>query len=118
AISNSPYWDDTAIFIVEDDAQDAPDHVDAHQNIAVVVSKYSPSFADRPFVDHNFYTTVSMIHTMEVLLGLPSMNNNDAHAAVMGPLFSGPGNHAPFAADYQKFDDLLKFSVNLIPTHR
>ena len=113
AISHSPYWDDTAIFIVEDDAQDGPDHVDAHRSIAFLVSKYSPSFTDRPFVDHNFYTTVSMIHTMEVLLGLPSMNNNDAHAAVMGPLFSGPGNQAPFKADYQNLNNKLLYKMNL-----
>ena len=113
SVSHSPYWDDTAILILEDDAQDGPDHVDAHRSFAFVVSKYSPSSADHPFVDHNFYTTVSMIHTMEVLLGLPPMNNNDAHAAIMGPLFSGPGNQPPFTADYRNLSDKLIYKMNL-----
>src|SRR5262249_54660010 len=70
AVSHSPYWDDTAIFVVEDDAQDGADHVDAHRSTALAISKYSPRL-DKPFVDHNFYTTVGMVHTMEELIGLP-----------------------------------------------
>jgi hypothetical protein len=54
AVSHSPYWKDTAIFIVEDDAQDGPDHVDAHRSTALVISKYSPGSAEDPFVDHRF----------------------------------------------------------------
>ena len=104
AISNSPYWDDTAIFVLEDDAQNGADHVDAHRSIALVISKYSPALP-QPFVDHNFYTTVNLIHTMETLLGLPPMNNNDAHAAVMAPLFTGPGDQPPFKADYRNRDN-------------
>ncbi len=96
AVSHSPYWDDTAIFILEDDAQDGADHVDAHRSTALVVSKYSPSSAQKPLVDHNFYTTVNLVHTMEALLGLPPMNNNDAQAAVMAPLFSGAGDQPAF----------------------
>jgi hypothetical protein len=99
AVSHSPYWEDTAIFILEDDAQDGADHVDAHRSLAFVISKYSPSSPAQPYVDHNFYTTVNMVHTMEVLLGLPPMNNNDAQAAVMAPLFSGKGDQPPFHAD-------------------
>jgi YVTN family beta-propeller protein len=99
ALSHSPYWDDTAIFILEDDAQDGGDHVDAHRSTALEISKYSPSSSEHPVVDHNFYTTVNMVHTMEVLLGLPPMNQNDAQAAAMAPLFSGPGNQPPFTAD-------------------
>jgi len=99
AISHSPYWEDTAIFVLEDDAQDGGDHVDAHRSTALEISKYSPSSRDHPVVDHNFYTTVNMVHTMEVLLGLPPMNQNDAQAAAMAPLFSGPGNQPAFAAD-------------------
>src|SRR6201986_1866061 len=70
AVSHSPYWDDTAFFILEDDAQDGADHVDAHRSIALVVSKYSPRAAT-PTVDHTFYTTVSFLRTMEDLLGVP-----------------------------------------------
>ena len=99
AVSHSPYWDDTAIFVLEDDAQNGADHVDAHRSIALVLSKYAPGSARSPYVDSNFYTTVSMIHTMEALLGLPPMNNNDALAPVMAPLFSGAGAQKPFIAD-------------------
>ena len=88
AVSHSPYWGDTAIFVIEDDAQNGADHVDAHRSIALVISKYSPR-QGKVFVDHTFYTTVNMIHSMEALLGLPPMNNNDAYAAVMAPAVYG-----------------------------
>ncbi len=78
AVSHSAYWDDTAIFVLEDDAQDGADHVDAHRSIALVISKYSPGKPQEPALVHQFYTTVNMVHTMEALLGLPPMNNNDA----------------------------------------
>lgn len=112
AVSHSPYWDDTAIFILEDDAQDGADHIDAHRSIALVISKYSPGSIDHPFVDHDFYTTVSMVHTMEALLGLPAMNNNDGLAPVMAPLFSGPGNRPPFTADRTNLRNKLIYQVN------
>jgi DNA-binding beta-propeller fold protein YncE len=112
AVSNSPYWDDTAIFILEDDAQDGPDHVDAHRSIAFVISKYAPGSARIPFVDHHFYTTVSVLHSMEALLGLPPMNNNDAWAPVMAPLFAGPGNQLPFKADYRNRDNGMIYRAN------
>lgn len=111
AVSHSPYWDDTAIFIIEDDAQDGADHVDAHRSTAYVVSKYSPR-GDKPFVDSHFYTTVNMIHTMEELLGLPPMNLFDAHAPLMTPLFSGPGTQPPFQADDSNLRSGLIYAVN------
>ena len=112
AVSHSPYWDDTAIFAVEDDAQDGADHVDAHRSIAFVVSKYSPGSAEKPFVDSGFYTTVNMIHTIEALLGLPPMNQNDGHAPLMAPLFSGAGNQPAFTADWSNRDNGLIYQVN------
>jgi hypothetical protein len=112
AISHSPYWEDTAIFILEDDAQDGADHIDAHRSIALVISKYSPGSPDYPFVDHSFYTTVNMVHTMEVLLGLPPMNNNDGQAAVMAPLFRGWGNQPPFTADRTNLRNDLIYQAN------
>ena len=112
AVSHSPYWDDTAIFIVEDDAQNGADHVDAHRSIAFVISKYSPGSADQPFVEHHFYTTVSMIHTMESLLGLPPMNQNDAYAPIMTDLFSGDGHQAPYSADWTNRDSGLIYEMN------
>jgi DNA-binding beta-propeller fold protein YncE len=112
AVSHSPYWEDTAIFVLEDDAQDGGDHVDAHRSIAFVVSKYSPGTAAAPYVDHRFYTTVNMVHTIEMLLGLPPMNQNDAHAPVMAPMFSGKGEQAPFQADYRNLKNGLIYETN------
>ncbi len=115
AVSHSPYWDDTAIFILEDDAQDGPDHVDAHRSPALVISKYSQGSASRPYVEKGFYTTVNMIRTMEALLGLPPMNNNDAMAPVMKHLFSGPGTQPAFTARYGNRAKGLIYKIN--PPH-
>jgi DNA-binding beta-propeller fold protein YncE len=112
AVSHSPYWEDTAIFILEDDAQDGGDHVDAHRSIAFVVSKYSPGTAAEPYVDHRFYTTVNTVHTMEMLLGLPPMNQNDAYAPAMGPMFSGAGTQPAFKADYRNLKNGLIYQTN------
>jgi hypothetical protein len=113
AVSHSPYWDDTAFFILEDDAQNGADHVDAHRSLAVVVSKYAPHTADgSAFVDSRFYSTVSVIRTMETLLGLPPMNNNDAFSSMIGSLFTGPGDQAPFVADYGNRDNGLIYTAN------
>ena len=113
AISHSAYWDDTAFFILEDDAQNGADHVDAHRSIGFVVSKYSPRRADGgPYVDSRFYSTVSMVRTMEVALGLPPMNNDDALCSVISSLFTGPGDQAPFTADYTNRDNGLIYTAN------
>jgi DNA-binding beta-propeller fold protein YncE len=116
AISHSPFWDDTAFFILEDDAQNGGDHVDAHRSIALVISKYSPRGAGgAAFVDSHFYTTVSVLHTMEALLGLPPMNNNDAFAPLISSLFTGRGDQAPYTADTSNRDNGLIYAVN--PPH-
>ncbi len=107
AVSHSAYWNDTAIFVVEDDAQDGPDHVDAHRSPALVISKYS-----RVGIDHNFYTTVNLIRTMEELLGLPPMNNNDAWAPPMAEFFSGPASQPPFNADWRNANNGLIYETN------
>jgi hypothetical protein len=118
AVSHSPYWDDTAFLILEDDAQNGPDHVDSHRSIALVISKYAPLPAPQadasaaPFVDHSFYTTINMVRTIEALLGAPPMNANDSRAAVMAPLFSGPGQQPGFAADYRNRDNGLIYQMN------
>jgi DNA-binding beta-propeller fold protein YncE len=112
AVSHSAYWDDTAIFVLEDDAQDGADHVDAHRSIAFVISKYSPGSSAQPYVEHRFYTTVNTIHTMEMLLGLPPMNQNDAYAPVMGHLFSGPGDQPAYKADYRNLKNGLIYEIN------
>ncbi|HLK04885.1 MAG TPA: hypothetical protein VKT53_10645 [Candidatus Acidoferrum sp.] len=117
ALSHSPYWDDTAVLILEDDAQDGPDHVDSHRSTALVISKYAPlpqthEAITIPFVDHTFYTTINMVRTIEVLLGAPPMNSNDARAAAMAPLFAGAGTQPSFAADYRNRDNGLIYEMN------
>lgn len=112
-ISHSAFWDDTAFFILEDDAQDGADHVDAHRSLALVISKYAPHGTNgKPFVDHRFYTTVSMVRTMETLLGLPPMNNNDAFASLMARLFTGPGDQTPYMADTSNRENGLIYTMN------
>jgi YVTN family beta-propeller protein len=92
-VSKSPYWQDTAVFIVEDDAQDGPDHVDAHRSPALVISAYNREGA----LVHEFHNTVSLIRTMEVCLNLPPMNFMDMHAAPID-IFTDRPNFAPFEA--------------------
>jgi YVTN family beta-propeller protein len=113
AISHSPFWDDTALFILEDDAQSGADHVDAHRSIALVISKYSPHGASgAPFVDSRFYSTVSVLRTIESLLGLPPMNNNDAFSSLISTLFTGPGDQSVYSADYTNRDNGLIYTAN------
>ncbi len=112
-ISHSPFWDDTAFFILEDDAQNGADHVDAHRSVGLVVSKYSPRKADgTAYVDSRFYSTVSVLRTMETLLGLPPMNNNDAFSSLIATLFSGSGDQPAYSADYQNRDNGLIYTAN------
>jgi DNA-binding beta-propeller fold protein YncE len=111
AIAHSPYWEDTAFFILEDDAQAGADHVDAHRSLALVVSKYSPR-KEQPVVDSTFYTTVSVVRTMEELLGLPPMNNNDAFAPPIASLFTGAGDQPAYVADYRNRDNGLLYQAN------
>ncbi len=112
AVSHSPYWDDTAIFVLEDDAQDGADHVDAHRSLALVISKYAPGTNEHRFVDHDFHTTVSLMRTMETLLGLPPMNLNDGYASVMAAEFSGAGNQSPFTADVRNRENGMIYRAN------
>ena len=79
AVSSSPYWKDTAIFIIEDDAQSGPDHVDSHRSVALAISAYNRPRA----LIHNFHNTVSMIRTIELLLGIAPMNQLDSSAVPM-----------------------------------
>jgi DNA-binding beta-propeller fold protein YncE len=79
AVSKSKFWKDTAIFVLEDDAQNGPDHVDAHRSVALVVSPYTK----RNHVDSTMYSTSSMLRTMELILGLKPMSQFDAAAAPM-----------------------------------
>ncbi len=112
AVSESPYWNDTAFFILEDDAQDGADHVDCHRSICLVISKYSPGSPRHPYIDHHFYTTVNVVRTIEVLLGLPPMNHNDARAAVMAGLFTGRGDQPAYHADTRNQRNRLIYAAN------
>jgi hypothetical protein len=114
AISHSAYWDDTAFFILEDDAQNGADHVDAHRSLGIVVSKYAPHAAPgkAAFVDSRFYSTVSVLRTMETLLGVPPMNNNDAFASLISTLFTGPGDQPAFTADVSNRENGLIYTAN------
>jgi phospholipase C len=78
AVSKSKFWSSTAIFVIEDDAQNGPDHVDAHRTVGLVISPYV-----RHGVDSTMYSTASMIRTMEMILGLPPMTQYDADATPM-----------------------------------
>jgi DNA-binding beta-propeller fold protein YncE len=88
AISNSVYWKDSAILVVEDDAQSGPDHVDAHRSVLLVASP----FAKRNFVDHTFYTTSGVLRTIELILGIEPMSHYDASATPMYNAFLGSPN--------------------------
>ncbi len=112
AVSGSAYWDDTAIFVLEDDAQDGADHVDAHRSTAFVISKYATAGSSGPLVDSTPYTTVSMIHSIEEILGLPAMNTNDQWAPVMAPMLTGPGQQPAFKADTRNRDNGLIYAMN------
>jgi len=93
-LSHSPLWKESAVFIVEDDAQDGPDHVDAHRTTAYVAG----GFVKRNFVDHTMYSTASMLRTMELILGLPPMSQYDAAAEPMWRCFSNSPNLTPFTS--------------------
>ena len=75
-LSKSSIWKESAVFMIEDDAQNGPDHVDAHRTTAYVAGP----FVKRGFVDHTMYSTSSMLRTMELILGLPPMSQYDAAA--------------------------------------
>jgi YVTN family beta-propeller protein len=93
AVSHSErYWKETAIFIIEDDAQNGPDHVDAHRSIAFVASPYTK----RRYIDSTMYTTSGMLRTMELILGLPPMSQYDAAATPMYNSFTNKADLTPF----------------------
>jgi YVTN family beta-propeller protein len=99
-LTKSPYWPQTAIFIIEDDAQNGPDHVDARRTVGLVVSPYTK----RGFVDSTLYTTSAMLRTMELLLGLPPMTQYDAAAMPMYNAFGLKADLTPYAAIAPKYD--------------
>lgn len=91
-ISRSRYWNECAIFVIEDDAQNGPDHVDAHRTVGFVISPY----VLRHSVDRRMYSTASMLRTMELILGLPPMTQFDASATPMHAAFTGVPDFTPY----------------------
>lgn len=94
-VSHSRFWPSTAIFVLEDDAQDGPDHVDSHRSPAFVISP----FVKRRLVDSTMYNTTSILRTMEFLLGLRPMTHFDAGARPMTSVFQRTPDTTPYTAE-------------------
>jgi YVTN family beta-propeller protein len=94
AVSRSPIWNSTAIFVIEDDAQNGNDHVDCHRTTAYVISPWIAANS----VDHHFYNTDSFLRTMELLLGFKPLSQYDAAADPIMDWSSGPANNAAYDA--------------------
>jgi phospholipase C len=94
AITNSKFWPETVIFVVEDDPQAGLDHVDGHRTVALCISPYTK----RGYVDSTFYTQTSMLRTMELIMGLPPMNQLTMAANPMTGCFQEEANLTPYTA--------------------
>lgn len=93
-LSHSPVWNESLIIIVEDDAQNGPDHVDAHRSVALIAGGY----VKKGFVDHTAYTTTSLLRTIELILGLPPMSQYDAAATPLWRCLNNKPGHEPYKA--------------------
>lgn len=93
-LSQSPVWNQSVVFIIEDDAQAGPDHVDAHRTTAYIAGGY----VKRHLVDHTPYSTTSILHTIELILGIPPMSQYDAAAMPMWRCFSSAPDPAMFSS--------------------
>jgi DNA-binding beta-propeller fold protein YncE len=100
AVTKSKFWKETAIFVIEDDTQNGPDHVDAHRSVALVVSPYTK----RKFVDSTLYSTTSMLRTMELILGLEPMSQFDSAARPMYNSFTAKPDLSGYAHEVPKVD--------------
>ena len=101
AISKSRYWKESAIFVLEDDAQNGSDHVDAHRSIGFIVSPYTQR---KGFVDSTLYTTSGFLRTMELILGLEPLSQYDAAATPAYNAFALTADTAPFQALAPRID--------------
>jgi YVTN family beta-propeller protein len=109
AATHSKYWNEMAIFIIEDDAQNGPDHVDAHRTVGLVLSPY----CKRGSVDSTLYTTASFVRTMELILGLPPLTQYDAGATPMFNSFAKAPEAIAYTAIQPKVD---MFATNNVRT--
>jgi len=103
-LSHSPIWNESVIIILEDDAQNGPDHVDAHRSTTYVAG----GFVKQGFVDHAMYSTSSALRTIELILGLPPMTQYDASAEPMWRCFNATATHPPFKSTANLVDLNLK----------
>jgi YVTN family beta-propeller protein len=94
AVSRSKFWKETCIFVVQDDPQAGFDHIDGHRTVGLVISPYTK----RRALDSTNYNQTSMVRTMELILGLPPMNQFDASATPMASCFADVPNFAPYDA--------------------
>ncbi len=113
-LSQSKVWNESVVFIVEDDAQNGPDHVDAHRTTAYVAGPH----VKRNFVDHTPYTTSGMLRTMELILGLAPMSQYDAAATPMWRCFTATPNYSGFTALASNVNLADKNTVNNILAER
>ncbi len=111
AISKSPAWKDTAIFIIEDDSQNGPDHVDSHRSLGYIISPYTK----RGAVVSTNYNTVSMLRTMEDLLGIGYLSITDANAEPMSDVFTETRDLTPYQAIVPGSLCALPEGPNLVP---
>jgi YVTN family beta-propeller protein len=95
AVSKSRFWGQTAIFAIEDDAQNGPDHVDSHRSVMLALSPYT----HRGTIDSSMYNQASVMRTMELILGLKPMTHFDAAARPLNAAFVNAPNAAPFVAE-------------------
>jgi hypothetical protein len=100
AVTQSKFWKETAVFVIEDDAQNGPDHVDAHRVVALVVSPYTK----RRYTDSTLYSTTSMLRTMELIQGLQPMSQFDAAARPMYNSFTSKPDLTPYKHEVPKWD--------------
>jgi hypothetical protein len=91
-LSHSPVWNESLVIMVEDDAQNGPDHVDAHRSVALIAGGY----VKKGFVDHTAYTTTSLLRTIELILGLPPMSQYDASATPLWRCLNSTAGHEPY----------------------
>jgi hypothetical protein len=104
AITHSAAWKEFAIFVIEDDAQNGSDHVDAHRTAGLVISPYTR----RGLVDSTMYSTTSMLRTMELILGLPPLTQYDAAATPMFASFTDKADLTPYTLVAPRTDLLAK----------
>jgi len=127
AISNSPYWENTIIFVTQDDAQSASgDHVDAHRTVFWAISPW----VKRGYMSHVHYSNPALYRTIEMLLGIPHLNRNTAMATPMYDMFTDTPDYTPYTAirpdvafevngSGTKADrDSSKFNLEIIDGHK